>query len=121
MKFTKKSTLFYFLINISLKNLFEFPEAIIHTHSTYITTLACLKNADRIFEEEFALSDEIIFDKTFGNDSLTGFELGQLLEAENKKIAILANHGVLVVGESLQIAFDTISSLEEAAKKLIEA
>ena len=80
-----------------------------------------MKNADRIFEEEFALSDEIIFDETFGNDSLTGFELGLLLEAENKKIAILANHGVLVVGESLQKAFDTILSLEEAAKKFIEA
>ena len=80
-----------------------------------------MKNPDLVFQEDFSLSDEIIFDKTFGNDSLTGFELGQLLEAENKKIAILANHGVLVVGESLQIAFDTILSLEEAAKKLIEA
>lgn len=80
-----------------------------------------MKNADSIFQEEFALSDEIFFDKTFGNDSLKGSELGQVLESENKKIAILANHGVLVVGETFQIAFDTILNLEESAKKIIRA
>lgn len=79
-----------------------------------------MKNPDLVFQEDFSLSDEIIFDKTFGNDSLTGSELGRLLESENKKIVILANHGVLVVGETFQIAFDTILRLEEAAKKLIE-
>lgn len=90
------------------------PQArcILHTHMPYTTTLACLQ------EYEFLMLDQnacrfygrIAYDRDYQGmalDDREGERVAHLL-GENKRVLLIGNHGVIVVGPSVAEAFDEL-------------
>ena len=87
--------------------------AVIHTHSMFATTLACLRKdippfhymiavvgGDTIRCADYAL---------FGSQSLSNFAISAL---EDRRACLLANHGMIAIGKSLQQALDIALEVE---------
>ena len=93
---------------------------LLHTHTPYATTLACLKgyrlqmvdqNATRFF-------DRIAYDENYNGlalDAEEGKRIGGTVE-DGKNIVFMANHGIAVMAESVAQAFDEHYYLERACK-----
>ena len=64
--------------------------------------------------------DAILYEKSFGEDALPGWEIAEALENRDMNILLMANHGVLVTSKSLAESFDAMVSLEHAAKIQIQ-
>ncbi|WP_348534033.1 aldolase [Histophilus somni] len=96
-------------------------QAIVHLHSTYLTALSCLEdldteNAIRAFTPYYVMRIgklPVIPYYRPGNFNIAK-ELGE--RALDGKAFLLANHGVVVTGESLIDAVDNTEELEETAK-----
>lgn len=95
--------------------------AIVHLHSTYLTALSCLENlnsenAIQAFTPYYVMRvgklPVIPYYKP--GDSNIARELGE--KALQGKAFLLANHGVVVTGNSLIDAVDNTEELEETAK-----
>lgn len=98
--------------------------AVVHTHSRYATTLACLgweippvhymlttlSNDGRIPLAPYTL---------YGTGELAGYAAGALGESHNA--CLLANHGTITVGESPKEAFARTVTLEEMAEVYFHA
>lgn len=96
--------------------------AIIHTHSTYATTLACLQKEIPAFHYMIAEAggDNIRCAEyaTFGTQALSD---NIIVAMQDRKACLMANHGMLAVGENLKQVFDLSSQVEELAKQYILA
>jgi len=85
----------------------RFPEAggIVHLHSPFATTLACLRRPIPAFHYEVALAggDDIPCADyaTFGTQELSDQALGAL---QSRRACLLANHGAIMWGETLDDA-----------------
>ncbi len=92
--------------------------AIVHTHSTYATALACLQKDIPPFHYMIAEAggDTIRCAEyaTFGTQALSD---NILVAMQDRKACLIANHGMLAVGESLKHAFDMATQVEELAKQ----
>lgn len=79
--------------------------AIIHTHSTFATTLACLGKDIPAFHYMIAAAGGNTIRcspyATFGTQQLSDFALQAL---QGRKACLLGNHGMIVVGETLKKA-----------------
>jgi len=88
-----------------------------HLHSKYATALGCLRDSRMLpidmntmrFFGRVALDDA--FDGMALSDS-EGERVARLM-AEDKTILLMANHGVLAVGETIAAAFDELYYLSE--------
>lgn len=95
--------------------------AIVHLHCTYLTALSCLgnldpKNAIKPFTPYVVMRvGEVPVVPYYrpGADMLAT-DLGRL--APDYKAFLLANHGPVVTGSTLQIAADNLEEMEDAAK-----
>ena len=92
-------------------------QAIVHTHSPYATTLACLRRGIPAFHYEvaFAGGDDIRCSgyATFGTQELSDVALAAL---EGRKACLLANHGAIAFGVSLEDAAGLMEKLEALAR-----
>ncbi len=93
-------------------------QAVVHTHSTYATALSCLRHGIPAFHYMVAVAggaDIRCADyATFGTAALSR----QMLTAmEGRSACLLANHGVIVIGKSLDDALARAVEVETLAKQ----
>jgi len=95
------------------------PEAgaVVHTHSPYATTLACLRRGIPAFHYEvaFAGGNDIRCAPyaTFGTPALSDRAAEALID---RKACLLANHGALAVGADLEAAVELAEKVEALAR-----
>lgn len=95
------------------------PEAaaIVHTHSPYATTLACLRRGIPSFHYEVAFAGGADIRcsgyATFGTQELSDFALAAL---DGRRACLLANHGVVAFGASLDEALGLAEKVEYLAR-----
>jgi len=91
--------------------------AIVHTHSPYATTLACLRRAIPAFHYEVALAGgndiRCCGYATFGTQELSDLALAAL---EGRKACLMANHGVVALGVDLDAAAGLAEKVEALAR-----
>jgi len=92
--------------------------ALVHTHSPYATALACLGRSIPAFHYMVVLAGGNQIPcapyATFGSVALADHCLGAL--GTELRACLMANHGVLAGGESLQAAADLAVNVEHLAK-----
>jgi L-fuculose-phosphate aldolase len=94
-------------------------EAVVHTHSRYATTLACLGwEIPPVHYMLTALSQDgrvpLAPYATYGTEEVAGYASEALGESHN--VCLLQNHGTIAVGESAEEAFYRTVILEEMAQ-----
>lgn len=112
-----EKTAFYIHSRIHLAH----PRAacVLHTHMPYATALTLLEGGRLEMAEQNALRfhDDIAYDDVYNGlvvDDAEGDRLAGALGA--KRVMFLASHGVIVVGESVADAFDSLYYLERACR-----
>ena len=99
--------------------------AVLHTHMPWATTLACL-------EEDFELvpisqtacgfHDRVAYDPQYNGLALDDAEGDRMMGClGNKSILFLANHGVVVCGPDMAVAFNDLYYLERACQLQVQA
>jgi len=96
---------------------------ILHVHSKYATALASLKDCSMPAIDQ---NTARFFGRIAVDEGFDGMGLGD--EAErltttlgNKSVLLMANHGVLIVGETVARVFDDLYYFERAAETLVTA
>ena len=91
--------------------------AIVHTHSPYATTLACLRRAIPSFHYEVAFAGGADIRccgyATFGTQELSDLALAAL---EGRRACLMANHGVVAFGDNLDSAAGLAEKVEALAR-----
>ena len=91
--------------------------AVVHTHAPYATTLACLRLDIPSFHYEvaFAGGDDIRCAQyaTFGTQELSRFALDAL---DGRRACLLANHGAVAFGVSLDDALGLMEKVEALSR-----
>ena len=101
------------------------PQArcIMHLHSKYATALACLGDPTMypIDMNTMRFHGRVALDESFSGMALSeaeGERVASLLGGD-KTVLLMANHGVLVIGQSIAQAFDELYYFERAAETLL--
>jgi len=100
------------------------PEAgaVVHTHSPYATSIACLRKPIPAFHYEVAFVGGIDIRcaeyATFGTQELSDYAIRAL---EGRRACLLANHGVAALGAELEEAFATAEKVETLARMYWQA
>jgi len=100
------------------------PEAgaVVHTHSPYATTLACLRRGIPAFHYEVALAGGADIRcggyETFGTQQLSDATLAAL---EGRRACLLANHGAVAIGGTIEEAASLAEKLESLARMYWQA
>lgn len=97
---------------------------VLHTHMPYATALCMLENPRLEMAVQTALGfyDDVAYDSTYNGlafDATEGERMARILGS--KSVLMLANHGVLVVGQSVPQAFERLYFLERAAQAQVLA
>ncbi len=96
--------------------------AVIHTHSMFATTLACLRKDVPPFHYMIAVSggDSIRCAPyaLFGSEALSKSALQAL---EDRRACLLANHGMIALGENIKQAFDVAVEVEALCEQYLRA
>jgi ribulose-5-phosphate 4-epimerase/fuculose-1-phosphate aldolase len=92
---------------------------VLHTHMPYATALTTVHDArlETISQNSTRFYDDVAYDDSFNGlalDRAEGDRLGAALG--DKRVLFMANHGVLVVGQTVAEAFDDLYYLERAAQ-----
>jgi ribulose-5-phosphate 4-epimerase/fuculose-1-phosphate aldolase len=104
----------------------ELPQArcILHTHMPYATTVTTLEDPEikPIDQNCLRFFGRVAYDDNYGGLALSMDEGERLARAiGDKSVLMMANHGVIVVGESIAEAFDELYYLEKACQVLVLA
>lgn len=87
--------------------------AVVHTHSSFATTLACLRKDVPAFHYMIAVAGgnniRCAPYATFGTQKLSNYALDALVD---RKACLLANHGMIATGENLQKALSLAIEVE---------
>jgi ribulose-5-phosphate 4-epimerase/fuculose-1-phosphate aldolase len=112
-----EKTAFYIHSRIHLAH----PRAacVLHTHMPYATAITLLEGGRLAMAEQNALRfhEDIAYDDIYNGlvvDNAEGDRLAQALGS--KRVMFLASHGVIVVGETIADAFDSLYYLERACR-----
>ena len=92
---------------------------ILHTHMPYATTLTTLEDSEirPIDQNSLRFFNRVAYDPAYEGLALSEDEGLRMARAlGDKRIMLMANHGVLVVGESVARAFDDLYYLEKACQ-----
>jgi ribulose-5-phosphate 4-epimerase/fuculose-1-phosphate aldolase len=97
---------------------------VLHTHMPYATALSMLENPRLEMAVQSALGfyDDVAYDPDYNGlayDLSEGERMARALG--DKSVLMLANHGVLVVGATVPIAFERLYFLERAAQAQVLA
>jgi L-fuculose-phosphate aldolase len=91
--------------------------AVVHTHSPYATTLACLRRGVPAFHYEVAFAGGADIRcapyATFGTQALSDAALEALVD---RRACLLANHGAVAVGPDLEAAVELSEKVEALAR-----
>ena len=97
----------------------------LHIHSKYATVLASLEDSSMppIDQNTATFYDRIVIDEEFGGLAFEeeGERCSQLFSDPKKKVMIMGNHGVMVIGQTVAEAFNRLYYFERAAENLITA
>jgi len=96
--------------------------AVLHAHSMFSTTLACLRRPIPAFHYMVAMAGGTSIRcapyATFGTEELSGHAVAAL---EGRKACLLANHGLITVGADLAAAFKLAVEVETLAAMYLRA
>lgn len=96
--------------------------AVVHTHSPFATSLACLRRAIPAFHYMVAVAggaDIRCADyATFGTQELSDNALGAL---DGRRACLIANHGALALGRDLKDALALALEVETLARQYVQA
>ena len=97
----------------------------LHVHSTYATVLATLEdsNLPAIDQNSAIFYDRYVIDNNYGGLAFEeeGNRCAALLSDPKKKILIMGNHGIMVIGETVADTFNRLYYFEKACKTYINA
>lgn len=113
-----------FYIHSRIHVMHPHARAVLHTHMPYATALTCLEDQRLLPLSQTSLKfwNEIAYDPDYNGLALDREEGDRLAVAlGSKRIAFLANHGVIVVAESIARAFEDLYYLERAAELQVKA
>lgn len=103
-----------------IHRLLPHAKCVLHTHMPYATALACLRNFEFLMLDQNACRfyNRIAYDRDYSGMALEANEGERvaLVLGKSKSVLFLANHGVIVVGNSVAEAFDELYYLEKAAQ-----
>jgi ribulose-5-phosphate 4-epimerase/fuculose-1-phosphate aldolase len=97
---------------------------VLHTHMPYATALCMLENPRLEMAVQTALGfyEDVAYDDTYNGLALDMAEGERLARALGpKSVLMMANHGVLVVGNTVPQAFERLYFLERAAQAQVLA
>ena len=92
---------------------------VLHTHMPYATAITCLQDQRLRFIHQNSLKfwDDIAYDESYNGLADTPEEGDRIASCmAGKHILFLANHGVIVIGDSVAEAFDRLYYLERACE-----
>jgi ribulose-5-phosphate 4-epimerase/fuculose-1-phosphate aldolase len=99
-------------------------KVVLHLHAPYSTAITALKNGrlEMVHQNAARFYGEIAYDDDFNGIAVATNEGDRMAEVMgDRRILFLANHGVVVVGDSIAQAFDDFYYLERAAQVQILA
>jgi len=116
------TTAFYLHSRVHLSN----PEArcLIHTHMPYATTLTCVKGGElqMIHQNSMRYNGDIAYDWNYKGLILDKNEGDRLAKIMGKKaVLMMANHGPLVGGATISVAFNRLYYLERSCQLQVMA
>ena len=92
--------------------------AIVHCHSTFATTLACARQTIPSFHYMVAMAGGTDIPCTpyalFGSEKLANFTAEAL---QSRNACLMANHGQMAIGKTLEDAINLAAEVEELAKQ----
>ncbi|MEY8799978.1 class II aldolase and adducin N-terminal domain-containing protein [Leisingera sp. XS_AS12] len=98
---------------------------VMHAHSIHATVLASLADSrlPPIDQNTATFYNRVVIDEQFGGLAFEdeGERCATLLTDPSKKVMIMGNHGVLVLGDSVGDAFNRLYYFERAAETYIRA
>ena len=98
---------------------------VMHVHSIYATVLACLadSNLPPIDQNTAMFYQRYVIDDQFGGLAFEdeGTRCAKMLDDPKKKVMIMGNHGVLVIGDTVADTFNRLFYFERAAETYIKA
>jgi ribulose-5-phosphate 4-epimerase/fuculose-1-phosphate aldolase len=96
-----------------------------HVHSPHATVLACLKDKrlPPIDQTTAMFFDRVAIDESYGGLALgdEGARCAALLDDPKKKVLVMGNHGVMVIGDTVAETFDRLYYFERACRTYIAA
>lgn len=96
-----------------------------HVHSKYATVLACLKDSSMpALEQNSAMfHDRVVVDDSYGGLAFEeeGERCASLFTDPKKKVMVMGNHGVMVIGDTVADTLNRLYFFERAAETLITA
>lgn len=108
-----------FMIHEAFHRLCPKATAVYHTHMPYATAIACTNpgRLEPLSQNAVRFYDNIAYEDVYGglaNDREEGERLAR--GAGDKTIVMMKNHGIMVTGPTIGIAFNDLYFLERAAK-----
>ncbi len=98
---------------------------LMHVHSIHATVLACLADSTipPIDQNTATFFNRYVVDEEFGGIALDseGERCATMLQDPKKKVMIMGNHGVLVMGDTVAETFNRLYYFERAAETYIRA
>ncbi|MCB1385646.1 MAG: class II aldolase/adducin family protein [Nitratireductor sp.] len=109
----------------SIHRLVPHARCVLHVHSIHATVLACLADSTLppIDQNTATFYDRYVIDENFGGLAFEeeGMRCAGMLADPKKKVMIMGNHGVLVLGSDAGDAFNRLYYFERAAETYIRA
>ena len=98
---------------------------LMHVHSRYATILASLADSKlpAIDQNSAAFFRRVVIDSDYGGLAFEneGQRCSELLNDPKKKVLIMGNHGVMIMGDSVADTFNRLYYFERAAETYIQA
>ncbi len=109
----------------SLHRLCPHARCVMHTHSIWSTVLACLADSTLppIDQNTATFYNRYVVDQEFGGLAFEseGIRCAGMLSDPAKKVMIMGNHGVLVIGSDVADTFNRLYYFERAAETYVRA
>jgi ribulose-5-phosphate 4-epimerase/fuculose-1-phosphate aldolase len=108
-----------FAIHTRIHLAHPYAKVVLHLHSPYSTALTAIQGGrlEMIHQNSARFHEEIAYDDHFNGIAEATREGDRMAQAMgDKRILFLANHGVVVVGETIARAFDDFYYLERACQ-----
>jgi len=109
----------------SIHKLCSHARCVMHVHSVHATVLACLADSTLPPIDQ---NSAIFFNRTMTDHDFAGLAFEEeglrcadMLGDPNKKVMIMGNHGVLVIGHTVEDTFNRLYYFERAAETYIRA
>lgn len=112
-------------LHAAIHRLCPHARCVMHTHSIWSTVLACIADSTLlpIDQNTATFYNRYVVDDAFGGLAFEdeGIRCAQMLSDPAKKVMVMGNHGVLVVGTSVADTFNRLYYFERAAETYIRA